>query len=507
MTAQSNFKLDIPGMGETRFVANEVPMNTATQAARQVSAAVNQAGILKVAIPGENSTIRIAHIDCSTIRTASPDQAGERMVERIKNHLQHLAEKTELLGNIIPCQDPREPDSPLPPEWFAIEPTAMPPRNGADVDSVVALIKSNRGLVQDGQSPIFLEGQRFPSACLHAYMEDKITLTQLVSSIMLFSAVREFGINADNASLVKRVELTGAEQEWFPMAPDAQGEERCFYRIQIPDYDKLTWGTKQYFGADDYISSKFVINSVPSGNTLVREIAIPSFSSMQTHLNNRYGKDAVKLTPRWGNSSMHEIFQQSGTRKRVFGLDPEGKSRPDNIEYGPYAVLLHDFYHANLISNIPLSHQLAYKNMALSLLEEAKKNRITNIDVKEAREAAKEEPADWRTNKTPLDPGKKDDTLKQELATALAHVLRETAWGVLDMDIGWYRMSQPKGDLQSGIVAFESAMMSFQQRSGRTVEEYPWYFEAPLQEWAKRAIENRGLDAKLFIMSNNNLDQ
>jgi len=224
-----------------------------------------------------------------------------------------------------------------------------------DIQEVTKLINSDAGLASTDTSPIFWEDLRFPHACLCAYLQEQITLNQLVSATMLFGIIKDCEI--ENASLITRKPLREIQMSCPQEEPVS---EHYYYRVTIEKSHTVARGLERITDAE-LLPSPFILED----DTL----NIPSFSSLQMYLDDEFGEQAILMVPRWGNSTMNEVYEQMLHNQHPFGIDPTGETEPDDLTSKRYGFSLHDFYHSYRSSSIPLNHRQAYLQLAKALLD------------------------------------------------------------------------------------------------------------------------------------------
>lgn len=252
----------------------------------------------------------------------------------------------------------------IPQAWFERPIAKVPEPEQKDIDEAVRLINSDEGLAATKESLIFSENGRFPNACLNAYMQKSVTLNQLVSAVQLFLFLQDYQIK--DPSLIKRKPLS--DEQKFPQKVNEPKSESHFYEVKIP-VNSLKEGVREFFlkGKNPLLPAEFTVQEDGT-------VYIPSFSSMQEYLDRKFGENAIQLHPRWGITSMNEVFEQELKSQRVFGLmvEPE-KILAHGSEFGAYGFSLHDFYHAWLVSQIPRQQREAFLEIAVNLLNAAAK--------------------------------------------------------------------------------------------------------------------------------------
>jgi hypothetical protein len=252
----------------------------------------------------------------------------------------------------------------IPKEWCECSSLEIAQSLPKQIEQVTTLISSQGGLASTKDSPIFWEGDLFSNACLNAYLNEKITLDQLVSATLLFVFLRESGIKEPDK--ITRISLK--ETPKFPLKEGAPESETYYYVIKV-NFKDLKDGMRWNFSDN---RSLIPIQFVEHNNTL----SIPSFSSFQHYLDLTFGQNSIRLIPRWGDSSKNEIYEQALKGSHVFGLnlDRTGSIKADNIDFGAYGFSLHDFYHSYILSMIPVKDREKFLEISKNLLIEIKKH-------------------------------------------------------------------------------------------------------------------------------------
>lgn len=262
-------------------------------------------------------------------------------------------------------------------ERYLIE--AFDPTYGYDVHSLHSLVNLLRHYSYT--ETLFSEFPHFAHLAFSACKHQLIHFNQLITLLMRWSAVEQFGANLTSFRLMNGTEFT-QEAIQFLISPCKmshleleffknrclcmEGSERTFWLIRIPEAhltgpEPAPWAHVMLVMENG--SDLFTLKR-NSCNPEERLLVIPSFSICEAVFQVLYQDDAVELMPELKKAPAERLVNDIPHNRRVMAVHFPGiagmETIENNVYSGMYGATLHDLIHGERFSTIPRQHRLGH---------------------------------------------------------------------------------------------------------------------------------------------------